>query len=164
MYGVYVPVMRTQFRKLDVHLESMYEPEIANEIFELLKTVEMNSDEDSQVMMFGKWINIPRKQTAFGDPGTNYSFSGNTVPATPWTPWLEAIRQNVAMWLVETIPEIFDGPNAPSSLPNFVLVNRYNDGQCYIGPHSDDEKDLKGFTNSLPKIYCNYFFTRRCYT
>jgi len=43
---------RVQFRKLDVHHESMYEKEIADEIFDLLKTVELNSDEDSQVYIW----------------------------------------------------------------------------------------------------------------
>jgi len=138
---------RVQFRKLDVHHESMYEKEIADEIFDLLKTVELNSDEESQVHIYGKWINIPRRQTAFGDEGTSYTFSGNTVPAKPWTPWLEAIRQNVAIWLVDNIPEIFAVKDAPSPLPNFVLVNQYRNGKDYIGPHSDDEKDLKGFTH-----------------
>jgi len=97
--------------------------------------------------IYGRWINIPRRQTAFGDDGTSYTFSGNTVPAKPWTPWLEAIRQNIAIWLVDNIPEIFAVEDAPSPLPNFVLVNQYRNGKDYIGPHSDDEKDLKSFSS-----------------
>jgi alkylated DNA repair dioxygenase AlkB len=95
--------------------------------------------------LFGKWINIPRKQTAFGDSGTTYTFSGNTVPAREWPPFLLAVRERVAIWLSENIPEIFDPEVATNYVdphPNFVLVNLYKNGTHYIGPHSDDEKDL----------------------
>lgn len=129
---------------LHYHHESLYDSEIANEILELLRNLEYNTDEQSQVFLYGNWINIPRKQTAFGDPGTTYTFSGNTVPAREWPPFLLAVRECVALWLVENIPEVF-GPDAAKVVdphPNFVLVNLYENGTKYIGAHSDDEKDL----------------------
>ena len=82
----------------------------------------------NEVVMMGKTIKIPRKQTAFGDQGLSYNFSGVSVPAQPWIPLLKGLRDHLA----ETLGEEF----------NFVLVNRYKDGSDYIGEHRDDEKDL----------------------
>ncbi len=121
--------------------EKLYEKELADEIFELLKTIQMNTDEESQVEMYGRWINIPRKQTAMGDPGTTYSFSGNKVEAKPWAPFLLAVRECVANYLVDHVDIFADGTINPR--PNFVLINLYENGKHYIGPHSDDERDLQ---------------------
>lgn len=82
----------------------------------------------NEVKIMGRVHKIPRRQAAFGDPGLSYSFSGVTVPANPWIPVLEWIRDA----LVERLDEKF----------NFVLVNRYKDGRDHIGEHRDDEKDL----------------------
>ena len=40
-----------------------------------------NKDEDSRVLIFGRWQTIPRKQVAYGDQGLTYTFAGVTVPA-----------------------------------------------------------------------------------
>lgn len=50
------------------------------------------------------------KQVAFGDEGLSYNFSNNEVPARPWLPFLEAIR--------DTITEV------SGHKFNFVLINR----------------------------------------
>jgi len=55
-------------------------------------------------------------------------FSGVTLPAKPWTKLLVAIRNLLA----SVISHRF----------NFVLINRYKDGEDHIGEHRDDEKDL----------------------
>jgi len=52
-----------------------------------------------------------------------------TVPAKPWTPILEHIRSFVS--------RLSDGIEY-----NFVLINRYNDGNDYIGEHRDIEREL----------------------
>jgi alpha-ketoglutarate-dependent dioxygenase alkB family protein 2 len=75
-----------------------------------------------------EWVPIPRQQTAYGDPGTCYAFSGITVPARPWTPVLLELRERLA-------------PVA-TCRPNFVLVNRYRNGADSMGWHADDERDL----------------------
>ena len=82
----------------------------------------------NEVKIYGKLYKIPRKQTAFGDSGLSYTFSGTTVPANSWTPLLSDIRTCVESALGETF--------------NFVLVNRYGDGNDHIGEHRDDETDL----------------------
>lgn len=83
----------------------------------------------NEVKVFGKVHKIPRKQTAFGDSGLSYNFSGTSVPANSWTPLMSSIRRSVETALGET-------------RFNFVLVNRYGDGNDHMGEHRDDESDL----------------------
>jgi alkylated DNA repair dioxygenase AlkB len=104
-----------------------YSKEKADEFFEILKK-EIQYDKNSTVTIFGKKIPIPRKQTAYGDLGTTYSFSGTTVNAKPWHPVLLKIKSDIEF--------------LTSKKFNFCLVNYYADGQNYIGYHKDDEKDL----------------------
>ncbi|XP_071959810.1 uncharacterized protein [Antedon mediterranea] len=86
----------------------------------------------AKVKVYGKWFNIPRKQVSFGDSGLTYKYSGNTVPALPWPPFLKDLRN-----LLKTVTGHYF---------NFVLVNRYATGSDYIGEHKDDEKDMNHFS------------------
>ncbi|KAL4223357.1 Alpha-ketoglutarate-dependent dioxygenase alkB 2 [Mactra antiquata] len=101
----------------------------ADEIFkECEKLLTYNEGQLAKVNLFGKWHDIPRKQVAHGDEGLSYTFSNNTVPARPWTPFLKKIK--------DTISEVTGHEF------NFVLINRYKDGKDHMGEHRDDEKDL----------------------
>ena len=82
----------------------------------------------AQVKIFGKSHQIPRQQSAYGDPGLTYRYSGTTVPAMQWTTTLARLRD-----LVEEKTGV---------RYNFVLVNRYKDGEDKMGDHKDDEKEL----------------------
>ncbi|XP_054749383.2 DNA oxidative demethylase ALKBH2-like [Lytechinus pictus] len=82
----------------------------------------------ARIKVYGKWHDIPRKQVAHGDAGVTYKYSGVTVPAKPWIPLLLEIRDRIQ----EVTGFKF----------NFVLINRYADGNNYMGEHRDDEKDL----------------------
>lgn len=103
-------------------------PQADRLLTECEKLLSYNQGQLARVNIFGKWHDIPRKQVAHGDEGLSYSFSNNTVPARPWTPFLRNIRDNVT----EVTGYDF----------NFVLINRYKDGKDYMGEHRDDEKDL----------------------
>lgn len=78
-------------------------------------------------------MDIPRKQTAYGDPGTTYTFSGNTICAKPWLPCIEDVKKKVEAALEDRWKF------------NFVLVNRYENGNEYMGEHRDDEADLNKY-------------------
>merc|ERR1719323_2356013 len=80
------------------------------------------------IMIHGKRVKIPRRQVAFGDPGTTYSFSGTTVGPKEWTPLLRRLKRDVEAETKEAF--------------NFVLINRYKDGKDRIGAHRDDEKGI----------------------
>ena len=58
---------------------------MADKLFEKLKTIKYNSDEQSMVKIMGKEFKIPRKQTAYGEPKTTYHFSGTSVQANDWS-------------------------------------------------------------------------------
>ncbi|XP_066978616.1 DNA oxidative demethylase ALKBH2-like isoform X2 [Macrobrachium rosenbergii] len=64
----------------------------------------------------------------YGDEGLSYRYSGILTPARPWPRPLRAIRD----LLVRVTGHTF----------NFVLVNRYQDGNDHMGEHKDDEKEL----------------------
>jgi alkylated DNA repair dioxygenase AlkB len=90
--------------------------------------------DENRVRIHGRWIEIPRRQTAYGDDGTAYRFSGAIVRARPWSaaPALLALRDRVATYL-----------RPQREPPNFALLNLYRNGRDYIGPHADDERDLE---------------------
>jgi len=96
----------------------------------LLASVEFNAEDESKVRRpFSRdKIAIPRRQTAYGDPGTAYTFAGCVVPARPWIPLLATLRELLSVRTGEA--------------PNFVLINYYRSGQDCIGSHADDERDL----------------------
>ena len=96
----------------------------------LLASIEFNSEEESKVRrpFSREKIAIPRRQTAYGAPGTSYTFAGCVVPARPWLPILCALRELLR--------------KRTGYEPNFVLVNYYRSGLDYIGWHADDEHDL----------------------
>src|SRR6185437_15955355 len=133
-------------------LDLVYHPRFYNtsrsaEIFENLQELQFNSDEQSQIQIFGKWINIPRKQVAFGNPNLSYKFSGNEVVAKEWPEFLLEIRNELQQYLVDC--EILQSDTKHQI--NYVLVNLYRDGHDYIGAHSDDEKDLNLIYDTNPE-------------
>lgn len=80
------------------------------------------------VKLRGKEHSIPRQQTAFGDDGLSYTFSGTTLPALPWSPTVMKLRQCVESVTKHSF--------------NFALVNRYRNGLDHIGEHQDNEQEL----------------------
>ena len=82
----------------------------------------------STVKMKGIEYPIPRQQTAFGDDGLSYTFSGVTIPALPWSPTVMKLREGVQKVTKHSF--------------NFALVNRYRNGLDHMGEHQDNERDL----------------------
>ena len=96
----------------------------------LLDEVDWNSDEESSIRRpYGRDLcKVPRQQTAYGEPGTHYAFSGSVVHARPWIPVLLELRDALH--------------GRTGFRANFVLVNHYRSGADYMGWHSDDERDM----------------------
>lgn len=114
--------------KFYVYVDKHFYPnEESDRIFQELER-EVAYNHNTYIVIYGKNIPIPRKQTAYGDPGTSYSFSNSVTEAKPWIPILQKIRKDV---------EYFTGKKF-----NFCLINRYEDGNQYIGYHKDSEIDL----------------------
>jgi alkylated DNA repair dioxygenase AlkB len=71
---------------------------------------------------------MKRLQTASGEPGTSYRYSGTRIDAKPWTHTLSALRSRLRAATGEDL--------------NFVLINLYRSGCDSISWHRDDERDL----------------------
>lgn len=82
----------------------------------------------AQVRVFGRYHPIPRQQVAFGDDGVSYRFSGTVVPARPWPLPLLELKNKIR--------------RSRGVDYNFVLVNRYRNGDDHMGEHRDDEPEL----------------------
>lgn len=91
----------------------------------LLKETSWKQD---TITLFGKTYNQPRLTSWYGEINKNYSYSGITMKAEPFTSTLLKIRSRVEKLSEETF--------------NGVLLNLYRDGSDSNGWHSDDEKEL----------------------
>jgi len=90
------------------------------------KLWKLHPEERHTIMIYGKARQTPRWQQSYGK---SYKYSGTTNVALPIT---EPYFQKLLNWVCED-----------SGLPyQQILVNWYQDGQHYIGAHSDDEKQL----------------------
>lgn len=78
--------------------------------------------------MWDKEYLTPRLTAWYGDPGTDYSFSGSLKNPIPWTPELLLLKEKVE----QTAGKRF----------NSVLLNYYRDGNDSVAWHSDKESVL----------------------
>lgn len=84
--------------------------------------------EHRSIRMFGRLLPQPRLTAWYGDPAARYAYSGLQWEPRPWTPALQALRQQV---------------EAAAGAPfNSVLLNLYRDGRDSMGWHADDEPEL----------------------
>lgn len=94
-----------------------------------LRALEYVSPEESAVKIHGKTVEIPRKQIAFSPvPGLQYAFSGTKATARLEPDWMRRVREVVEREIGQPF--------------NFILVNYYENGTKYIGPHHDSTKGL----------------------
>jgi alkylated DNA repair dioxygenase AlkB len=90
------------------------------------KIWDLKPSELGKIKLFGKLIDTPRWFQSYGN---NYNFSGIDHDSEP----VPEILQPLLHWVNQKEPDFeYNG----------ILVNWYQDGSHYIGPHSDDEKDL----------------------
>ena len=82
--------------------------------------------ETEEFRIFGKKIVSPRSLCWFGDVGVNYRYTGIDHVCSGWPDWLDKLKGQIQ----KTTEEKF----------NFVLMNRYEDGQQYMGWHRDNER------------------------
>lgn len=80
------------------------------------------------INMYGKNLPLPRLSAWYGDTDKAYSYSGINLQPLPWTDELLFIKSKI---------ETESGVRFSS-----VLINRYRDGQDYVGWHTDAEKEL----------------------
>lgn len=100
------------------------------EAFRLFRSLELEIVylQDPKIFVYGRHVSLPRKIAAYGDSGTSYAFSGLGVCAEPWTETLSKIKHRIQLTTGDEY--------------NFVLINRYENGNQYIGKHRDGESEL----------------------
>ncbi|ALX27545.1 putative alkylated DNA repair protein [Golden Marseillevirus] len=107
-------------------------------VIRLLDATEFLSPEETAIRMRGMVIPVPRLQIGFGaEEGLAYGFTGVQVNAKKWPLPIESLATRIRDFL-----ESEDVLPKESPPPNYVLVNKYVNGNHYIGWHSDKEKRL----------------------
>lgn len=81
-----------------------------------------------RLTLFGREVTAPRLVAWYGEAGTVYRYSGVVRRATPWRGEIRALAAKIG----EALEWRF----------NYVLANRYRDGNDMLGWHADDERDL----------------------
>lgn len=84
--------------------------------------------ERESLVMFGKEVLVPRQVAFLGDEGICYRYSGKDHTGSGWPQWLLPIKQEAESLANQSF--------------NSVLLNWYQDGEEYMGWHSDDESSL----------------------
>jgi alkylated DNA repair dioxygenase AlkB len=90
--------------------------------------VEVVPWESHTIKMVGKEYPQPRLVAWFGDPGSDYSYSGLKMNVRPWIPTVSMLRE-----AAERIAGVRF---------NSVLVNLYRDGNDKVSWHRDNEPEL----------------------
>ncbi|XP_035231393.1 DNA oxidative demethylase ALKBH2-like [Stegodyphus dumicola] len=108
------------------YFKDFHSKEKANSIFEELCTYPF---QPVKLNIYGHQYIPARLCCAFGDEdGLTYSFSGTSIVAQAWTPMLHQIKSEVEALTHEKY--------------NYVLLNKYPDGDAKISAHRDDESSL----------------------
>lgn len=84
--------------------------------------------ESHTIRMFGKEYPQPRLVAWFGDPHSEYSYSGLAMTVRPWIPVVQDLRE---------IAERYAGVAF-----NSVLINLYRNGDDKVSWHRDNEPEL----------------------
>jgi alkylated DNA repair dioxygenase AlkB len=108
-----------------VLIEQFLGPAKSHEILLELKYTKWS---DHKILMFGKWVQEPRRVAFYGDEGLSYSYSRQKMDLMAWTNLLSSLK--------EKINDLFGGDY------NSVLINYYRNGEDYMGWHSDNEPEL----------------------
>ncbi len=81
-----------------------------------------------RIILFGKSHPCPRLSAWYGEPGSDYSYSGLKLRPMPWSEQLLEIKAVVE----ERVGVFF----------NSLLLNQYRNGSDSMGWHADDEPEL----------------------
>ncbi len=119
------PIIKLQDAEL-LYQPAFYDKAKSDRIFKtLLETIEWKQD---KIIMYGKELPLPRLSAWYGDNNKPYTYSGITLNPLPWTDELLQIKEKI-----EDLAKVKFSS---------VLINRYRDGQDYVGWHTDAEKEL----------------------
>ena len=106
--------------------------DVNSEVCELIKrcvdVVDSELDKNPEIIVYGKICNQHRSIGFYSDTSKGYNYSSTLRPSKKMHPCLR---------------ELLDYINTKfNSDYNGILINKYADGNDYIGKHSDDERGL----------------------
>lgn len=117
-------LIKTEKSFLNIHPFQNYDELINNCIKESINLLIVNPS----VIVYGKSGIQHRDIGFFSNTSIGYSYSGQFAKSIPLTDSL--------FILINIINKLFNTDY------NGILINKYKNGNDYIGPHSDDEKNL----------------------
>jgi alkylated DNA repair dioxygenase AlkB len=130
------PLERIALPEAEVYLQRGFPTSIAPDIA-LQRLIGETPWRSETIKLWGRDVAQPRLTAWYGDPGRNYTYSGLTMKAEPWTPLLRALKADVE--------------RAAGEQFNSVLLNYYRNERDSVGYHSDNEKEL-GPTPSIASL------------
>lgn len=120
--------METLIKTPTSFLTMQYSQDLSNLLPQCIEEIQGKLMKCPDIVMYGKVAQQHRNIGFFSDISMGYRYSGQIAPPQPLTPCLKNLIQKVnALYGAE-----FNG----------IFLNEYEDGENYIGPHSDDERHL----------------------
>jgi len=110
-----------------VHLRRILDQNICKTWFNTLEKIAF--PKETYIKLHGKNVKIPRQQIAYGN--VDFKYNGITVKPEPWISLPELIKLRVIV------------NNITGYKYNFVLLNKYRNGNDYISYHKDNDADLE---------------------
>src|SRR5947209_4049343 len=121
--------------------ENFLSPEEATTLFNLLRT---KCAWERRKSSFN--YAVPRDETYYGDPGTNYRYSRREYKPLAWLPELLSLKTRVE----EATPGVaYSSSGLPRLGYNAVLCNLYRNGNDSVGLHADAEPEMGPVIASL---------------
>ena len=118
-------ILRTEKSQLLIH-------DLEEEICELIKicveTVDEELDVNPEIIVYGKVCNQHRCIGFYSDTSKGYNYSSSIRPSKKMHPCL----RELLVYVNNKFDYTYNG----------ILINKYVDGEDYIGKHSDNEKEL----------------------
>ncbi len=105
------------------------EPAVVALLEQCVRDVDFELDYHPEIKIFGKVCHQQRSVEFYSDTSIGYNYSTTLTPSKEMTPGL--------CELLDYINSKFDAGF------NGILINKYENGEEYIGKHSDDERGLQ---------------------
>lgn len=105
------------------------EPEILALLEHCVQEIDAELDYHPEIKIFGKTCHQQRSIGFYSDTSKGYNYSSTLTPSKEMKPCL----RELLIYVNDKFDASFNG----------ILINKYENGEEYIGKHSDDEKGLQ---------------------
>lgn len=119
-------LIKTEQSELIIH---ELEPEIIALLEQCVQEVDAELDYHPEIKIFDKICHQQRSIGFYSDTSMGYNYSNTITPSKKMKPCL----RELLIYVNDKFDADFNG----------ILINKYENGEEYIGKHSDDEKGLR---------------------